>query len=295
MVPDGVWLGENWGKANMGATWADEQAGILAREQAMGRKFDFIHTQYDRSGWNPPSVDKLGWIHAHGSAAVVSWSPPYSITGVNLGAADGMLAQAARHFENYPFPVMLRLWWEFDNTAGFPWACGYTADIGANFIKAWQRAVNLMHPLAPNLGFWWCPCEGSDRAGVNKSYPGDTYVDWVGSDIYNKGDRDLSQYSTPLHAGWATFEECAMYGPQSQYALWSGRKPFVVGELGCRDDTRKADWFRQIPGALAKAPNLAGLSMFDQDITALEGDNWMVDFGPGDPLAGFVDMAKALA
>jgi hypothetical protein len=117
-------------------------------------------------------------------------------------------------------------------------------------------------------------------------------VDWVGSDIYNGGD---GNWNTPLHQGWASFQECALYpNPPgaSQYSLWSPKKPFVAGEVGCTPDARKGDWFRAIPAALKTAPNYCGISFFDQDVSGLEGPtaNWFVDTST-DSYAGFKQMA----
>ncbi len=295
---------ENYGY--IGDTWPIKQAKIAEREQAIGRRFDAIHVQY-WSGGQTNGVAGLDqadinnnmpqWIHDRGQHVCVTWSPPYSIADVNAGKADQVFTVAANHFGSYGFPIMLRLWWEFDNTSGFPWACGKSASIGSPFVAAWRRVVGIFQAAgASNVGFWWCPLEGSpDRPGINASYPGDTYVDWVGSDVYNGGD---GNWNTPLHSGWASFAECALYtgaSVPSQYSLWSGRKPFVIGELGCRADPRKGDWWRQIPAALQTAPHMVGLSIFDQDVSKAEpGNNWLIDTS-ADSLAGFREMAVGLA
>ncbi len=70
----------------------------------------------------------------------------------------------------------------------------------------------------------------------------------------------------------------------------------MIGELGCTPDARKGDWFRAIPAALKTAPNMVGLSFFDQNVSSIEGSaaNWMVD-SSADSFAGFKQMAQALA
>ncbi len=292
---------ENWGQP--GKTWADQQAATVARETFIGRKFDGVHIQYwsggsylGVAGIDGADVNRHAeqWIHDRGQFPVVTWAPPVTIAQVNQGAADAVFGVAADLWKAMPFTVMLRPFWEFDGDQGFPWSCGHSASIGAPFVSAWRRMVDVFKAHgANNVGFFWNPLEGGDRAGVNQSYPGDAYVDWVGSDVYNGGD---GSWSTPLHQGWASFAECALYGAQSQYALWSPKKPFVVGELGCTPDARKGDWFRAIPAALKTAPNMVGLSMFDQDVSGLEGAvaNWFVDTS-ADSYAGFKQMAQALA
>ncbi len=307
---------ENYGY--IGDTWPIKQAKIAEREQAIGRMFDAIHVQYWSGGTTVgvAGIDQADinnnmpqWIHDRGQHCCVTWSPPYSIADVNAGKADQVFTVAANHFGSYGFPIMLRLWWEFDNTAGFKWSVGGTPNIGSPFVAAWRRVVSIFQAAgATNVGFWWCPLEGSpDRPGINASYPGDTYVDWVGSDVYNGGDtydeNGNKKWSSPLYAWWASFADCALYKKDdprnaehvtSQYDLWSARKPFVIGELGCRADPRKGDWWRNIPLALQTAPHMVGLSIFDQDVSKAEpGNDWLVDTS-ADSLAGFKQMAQAL-
>ncbi len=295
----------NWGQP--GKTWSDQQAAIASREAFIGRRFDGIHIQYwsggsylGVAGIDGADVNRHAeqWVHDRGQIVCVTWAPPMSIAQVNAGNADAVFGVAADLWKAMPFTVMLRPFWEFDGEAGFPWSCGNSADIGANFVTAWRRMVGIFQSHgASNVGFWWCPLEGSpDRPGINASYPGDAYVDWVGSDIYNGGD---GNWNTPLHGGWASFEECTFYSPPiagSQYSLRSPTKPFVIGELGCtKDATRQGDWYRAIPAVLATKPNMTGISFFDQDVSGLEGStaNWFVDSSP-DAYAGFKTMALAM-
>jgi hypothetical protein len=300
----------------VGQTWEMAKAAVQRRELDMGRKFDGIEFQYWGGGTyqgqsncidtSEINEQREQWIQAHGAMPIISWSPYRSIAEINSGAVDACIAAAAAHFKQDGFPVMIRLWWEFDNTAGFPWSVGQTSNIGAPFIAAWRRVVGIFRQQgATNVGFWWTPLEGSpDRAGINSSYPGDAYVDWVGSDVYNTClVGETSCWSSPLHSGWATFADAAAYtvsGGSNQYDLWSQRKPFVYGEVGVAYDpaakTLKGDWFRAIPGTFkTKLPLAVGLSFFDQDVSALEGarSNWLVDYPTSTPdvYAGFKQMA----
>ena len=188
-----------------------------------------------------------------------------------------------------------------------PWAGnGYVNSCGGPFIAAWQRMVNIFKANgATNVGFWWVPEEGVTRSCINVSYPGDTYVDWVGSDWYNVclvGRTD--QWCTPLHSGWAQFGELFNYTGlgstiPSQHSLWGPRKPFVVAETGSWYDanypSHKGDWYRNIPAAARNMLYLRGIQFFDKDVTAAEGalNNFRVDYPTSNPsvYAGY----KALA
>lgn len=297
----------------IGVSWPQKQAGIVAREAQIGRRFDGLHVQYsgNETYLGVPNCISPGdvanrmeqWVHDHGASPCSTWSPSRSCADVNAGNFDQGIRNVANHFKAYGFPVMIRLWHEFDNPN-----LVYTPKTGPDFIAAWQRVVRLFKEQgATNAGFWWCPNEGYVRKTVNASYPGDAYVDWVGSDWYNWCAHNSSGcYSTPMHAGPATFAEVFDYPPNtvpgetSQHDLWGPKKPFVVAETGTILDPSapsswKGDWFRAIPAAAKQMSFLRGISFYDQDVSSAEGPaaNFRVDapaINP-DPLAGF----KALA
>ena len=149
----------------------------------------------------------------------------------------------------------------------------------------------------------WCPTEGEvDRTKLAAYYPGDNFVDWVGSDWYNTPPG----YSTPLHDGWASFAELFHYdalgasipSKYTQYAFGRG-KPFMVGETSTLPGAvgQKGQWFRDVPAALAAMPNCVGVSFYDCDVTGVGDKDWRVDQPTSDPsnLAGFVAMALSPA
>jgi len=292
------------------------QAGVLQREQDMGRKFDGIGFQYGASdSWGgvygmtdptyfTPRIEQ--WVHDNGSFPAITWTPNYTIAQMNNGAADAIWAKAANYWKTYSFPIMLRPFMEFDNPvlayAAVPDAAnGNVNSCGAPFIAAWQRMVRVFQQNgATNVGFWWTPEEGVTRTCVNISYPGDAYVDWVGSDWYNTClVGNTNQWCTPLHSGWASFAEIFNYGSASQHALWGPRKPFVIGETATWYDSNypsyKGAWFAAIPAAAKNMLYLRGIEFYDQDVSSVEGalSNFRVDYPTSTTSAytGFKQMA----
>lgn len=302
-------------------TWAQKQAGIQSRQTFTGRKFDGIHLQYcgdcswggvygmeDPASYSPRmeqfSID-------NGSYTLISWQPDYTIADINNGAADAIYAKAANYWKTYaPNRIIIRPFIEFNlpskSSAVPSTSNGNINSCGAPFISAWQRMVNIFKQNgATNVGFWFTPDEGNNRQCVIDSYPGDAYVDWVGSDSYNRSAvGDTGSYSTPLHSGWATFGELFGYTgtcadgntcPPSQHDLFGPKKPFVVGEVGTIYDpnstTAKGDFFRTMASGAKTMKYLRGVSFFDQDVSAAEGSsaNWWVDYPTSnpDPYNGF--------
>ena len=66
------------------------------------------------------------WIHDNGSFPVITWTPEYTISQMNSGAADAIWAKAANYFKTYGFPIMLRPFVEFDGPfnaySAVPWS-----------------------------------------------------------------------------------------------------------------------------------------------------------------------------
>jgi hypothetical protein len=311
----GVLLIDMWG--GTGVTRNQFRSAIAAREGVMGRRFDGLHIHYGGEGTfrglkkcvAPDRIrDRdLQWVHDTGHLALVSWSPDRSMADVNAGLVDACFRVVARHLKSFRFPVMLRLWWEFDGS-WTPWS-----GTGRPFVRAWRRVVGIFSKAgATNVGFWWCPNERARTAAqspaIDSSYPGDAYVDWVGADIYNWETVGGGGYSTPLHPGWAEFWELFDYVGQgadgtrysSMHDAYGARKPFVIGETGTVYDpnatsTKKGDWFRDIPRAARSMEYLRGISFYDADVSAVEGErsNFRVDFPTSIPdvYDGFKQMA----
>jgi beta-mannanase len=228
------------------------------------------------------------WIHSLGAIPfVANWDAGSStdFAGIAAGHYDSAIDSSAKRFKNYGHRIMVRMFPEFDN---HPWN---TTD----FINAWRHVVSRFQADgATNVGFWWCPGEQADgggrRAQINASYPGDQYVDWVGSDSYN-GDTNTASSAT--RNGWTEFSwnfNYTLSGQPSMEQQWGPKKPFFVGETGSKYDTagvpsghtvdrnRKKNWFINVASAAAQMPYLIGVDFFDQDVHIFEsGNNWRVD------------------
>lgn len=276
-----------------GTEWPEAKKGIIDREERMGRKFDSIqiHVPADPNTGD----DKERWILSTGHSFVtVAWNPSYDIAAINSGALDQTFRAGARYWKQFsPSRVMIRSFTEFNlrdsvvrNSCGPP------------FTSAWQRMVKIFKEEgAVNVGFWWVPDEGNNRQCILDSYPGDAYVDWVGSDAYNwclPGSK--SCYSTPPSPGPATFEQVFNYSssalrslcpngpcPTSQHDSFGARKPFVIGETGTVLDpaanTFKQQFFDSVSPGAKNMKYLRGISFFDCDVSSVEGPrtNFRID------------------
>jgi hypothetical protein len=87
-------------------------------------------------------------------------------------------ALARNHLGN----TVLRVGWEFNGS----WSNWSAASSPTDFVAYWRRIVTAMRGVAPTLRFDWCPTLGLGALPTEQAWPGDAYVDYVGSDVYDQ-------------------------------------------------------------------------------------------------------------
>jgi hypothetical protein len=171
---------------------------------------------------------------------IYTWNPAYNndqltgqqcITDINTGKYDTYLHQEAQRARNDAYPIIIRFGPEFN---------GYWAGWGNNptaFVAAWQHVVNIFRQeSASNVRWFWCANYNSNPTirVFTSYYPGDSYVDYVGVDMYSN-----TQYNT-----WGTAEHQFTDPSGDVYDTYT-TKPFIIGEFGLTNaltDTQNAQW-----------------------------------------------------
>jgi hypothetical protein len=190
------------------------------------------------------------------------YGAPEQITprAIAQGAGDGYLLSLSARIVQSGAPVYIRLFPEMDNANNA--YCAFNQDGSprdashspASFRAAWRRVVLILRggPLAeldarlralglppvhgtnaaalprPPVAFLWVPQTGGlpDTAanGPQTYYPGDAYVDWVGTDFYSK---------FPNFGGLQRFysEHPGKPFVFGEWALWGGDDPGWVRQL----------------------------------------------------------------
>ncbi|MGA2520328.1 MAG: glycosyl hydrolase [Acidimicrobiales bacterium] len=179
----GIPLGDYGGEA--------DPAGIAAFAAATGTHPVFATDYLDKTD---------GWSAMDAAANVAAWShTPYRLVlGVSILPGTGTLAQGATGAYDQYFTVLgrtlvtddeanaiLRLGWEFNGT-WFPWSVG-TAAQAADFAAYWRQIVTTMRAVpGEKFQFLWNPNGPSPTSyTTSQAYPGDAYVDYVGTDDYD--------------------------------------------------------------------------------------------------------------
>ena len=175
--------------------------GVYAGEGDPGGVAAFAAATGTHPTYATDYLDKTdGWASMDAASNIKAWSSsPYRLAiGVPILPGVGTLAQGATGAYNQYFTVLgknlvayneanavLRLGWEF-NGNWFPWSVASTAD-AANFVGFWRQIVTTMRAVpGEKFKFLWNPNAPSPTTySPDQAYPGNAYVDYVGTDVYD--------------------------------------------------------------------------------------------------------------
>ncbi|HEY5024526.1 MAG TPA: glycosyl hydrolase [Acidimicrobiales bacterium] len=182
-VAQGLPLGDYAGQSN--------DFGVATFGLATGTVPSFATDYLDKTG---------GWAAMDGAAGVKAWSPTryHLVLGVPMLPGVGTLGAGATGAYNQYFTTLgqnlvgdheataiLRLGWEF-NGSWFPWSVA-TATDASNFVAYWRQIVTTLRAVpGQEFRFLWNPNAPSPtRYTPAQAYPGNAYVDYVGTDVYD--------------------------------------------------------------------------------------------------------------
>jgi hypothetical protein len=253
-TPDKVMLGSYLGLA--GKKGPESYA---LRRQQLGRDPRIVHLYYD---WGP-LPDTFSTPSQNG-VVLLSWGGTDYKT-INSGSADAMLGRSADAIVRYGKPIFIRWAWEM-NGDWFPWGGPKNGNNPDGYIAAWRHIHDLFVAHgASNVAWVWSPNAGSvpdePRNQINRYYPGDAFVDWVGISGYLGASEDPETLFGFINK---------TYGP---------RKPIMIGETGAleKGGSVKADWINELAAWIKEHPPIAALVWFDTDDDHGDGKNWRID------------------
>lgn len=260
------------------------QEPIRRVERSIGRKFAVDHRYYRWNQSLPSAYDKASY--RNGRLPFISWKPMRTDGSIIpwgeivSGSHDRWIAAQARRFRAFGAPMYLTFHHEPENDEEFG-----TPD---EFASAFAHIVRIFRETrVRNVAFVWTMMSWTfdERSGRNPMdwYPGDRYVDVVGTDGYNW---------FPMKAGaeWEPFQ--VIMAATMGFAKERGKPVFVV-EYGVMEDptdpNRKGSWFRSIVRAARDWPLLKGVIYFDE---VKGGWPWNSD-SSSVSLDGYADLATS--
>jgi hypothetical protein len=255
---------------------AYDSSGITHFEGQLGRKVAL--DQHFYSGLTSVGSDLTNSINnalANGRIPVITWDMGGTtplLASIIAGKYDAGIKAHANAFKQSGKKVFLR-WGAEMNGNWIPTIDGShnggSTSGPANFIKAWKHIHDLFVAQgATNVVWVWSPNSGSVPQQTwnnwKNYYPGDTYVDWVGMDGYN---RDPS----PWILAYDIYKDV--------YNDYKSLKPIMIGETGTVEEgdggTMKASWFTNSASTLQNSmPSVAGYVYFNSNTST---HAWRID------------------
>jgi mannan endo-1,4-beta-mannosidase len=225
-------------------------------------------------------------VAAKGSRLSITWEPwhsrkgtvdqpRYSLSSIIAGTHDHYIDSYARAVKRYPHPVNIRLMHEM-NGFWYPWARGVNGNKPGQYVRAWRHVHDRFARVGvTNVRWMWAPnAVFPGAAGLTGLYPGPAYVDRVGIDNYNWGDRTHDGVVTR----WRSFR--ALFQPTIRRLRHVTHRPVWISEVGSLNvGGSKAAWISQMFSTLRNSGDIAGVMWFDIDDTNHRAD-WRIENQP---------------
>ncbi len=242
---------------------------LLRVESQIGRTLAVDH-QYYR--WDDPiptahqswdvaagRIPYIAWNAKRNNGTAVSWSQ------IASGAEDAWITTRADALKAFGSPIYLTFHHEPEDDVP---ALGTATD----FTAAWRHIVDVFRARGvTNVTMVWTLMSWTFTQGrADTYYPGDTYVDVVGTDGYNWNPGKPK-------TNWRSFDW--VMAPTRSFAVAHG-KPVIVAEYGVQEDPavagRKAQWFRDALVTLRQWPEVIAITYYDSPIIY----QWWTDTTP---------------
>jgi hypothetical protein len=221
-----------------------KQLSMVLWYQGMAKGRDFLEIQKHRE--NHLTKDYNGVRHLS-----IGWLPK-ELKPLATGGYDEFFT---KYFKDSVDPAILKgmndpIWIRPMNEFNGGWV-PYGLD-PVTFRKAWRRMYNIAEQLgaASHHIFVWSPnylsFPDKDWNKMEKYYPGDQYVDWVGISSYPPGKKAAKSEDMryPIENIKEAYEKYAHY------------KPFMISEGGFSDDIDPVRWVREWFEFKTKRPNV---------------------------------------
>lgn len=263
-------------------------ARIKQVESRVGRTFNLVYRFHDVEDTIPSALEKqsvaAGKIlhltidsrdYSSTDTAAVSW------TDVAAGNYDSSLTTEAKGIASLHVPVFVT----FDHEANL----SRRQQLGspADFVAAWRHVHNLFGQAGASNAVWTWVMAGAadnlDRAAA--LWPGNSYVDWIGWDVYNgsgcSSNRiDPSKFRTFAESMGVFFSWLQHTGPTVGIDI---RKPLMISEAASivypTAPNLTASWYAAIPSVLKAHPQVKAITLWDNQ-GSTSGCNYTFDSVP---------------
>jgi len=208
--------------AYLGCGSQDSSCILPASFNAISGKPHYCFSRYIDAGndndlLNPSHWQWVDTLSAIGAKPVFFLMPFGGLSNYYNGARDASLGRFADSCANFNGPVYIVFGHEMNGS----WNPFGTA---SDYVSAFQHVSSLMRGTAQNIRFCWVPIQAYGQNPYLPYYPGDSYVDWVGLNLYDRDyDENNQFFDNQLDAAISYLN---FYHDFSEVK----NKPFIIGE-----------------------------------------------------------------
>jgi hypothetical protein len=272
---DGIWSLDRTGSA------ASYTSALKYAETARGRLSDLnMSAQYNAKWTDLTGVQILQFLNDYNAPVSILMLPPWPEGQGDWGSAangsyDSYYKQLGANIASIRpnAKTVLRLGWEF-NGSWYDWSVikapgGSAAARATNFINGWHHIADNVRAgaggQAKNILFDFSTSSTDDYNGngnVYNLYPGDSYVDVIGMDIYDSGKVTTSDTTPGFNAEMTTgYNFAVQHGKMLSFDEWGMHDTHNGNDGGDNPHFINAmfTWFR------AHKSNLAWEQYFQDD------------------------------
>ncbi len=251
---------------------ASDAAALKATQEMIGGKLAVIQIfMNDTEGGFPTS--RCNNIVNNGSIPLVTLGMNTTSNGgvsvITNGVSDAYLRTWAKGAKAFGKEIWFRPLHEM-NGNWYPWGGSYGSNTPAQVVAAYKHIHDIfVAEGATNVKFVWSPngesVPNTSANAIEKYWPGDAYVDYVGVDSYNAG-------TSASWSRWQTIDEC--FGPAYNSVVKLTAKPIFLAESSCSEKGGdKAAWIADTFAKFGtKYTQVVGVVWFNEKLT----EDWRV-------------------
>lgn len=233
--------------------------------QMVGKK----HVTYFKYvGYGKPfPMDWVQSVIELGGIPHIAWEPN---NGLDHVQNDEYLKQFSQDAGSVDWPLFIRFASEMNGT----W-CAYSGDPDT-YIEKWRLVHDSLEEDAPKAMMLWTVFTFPEEQ-IERYYPGDDYVDWVGVNLYN-----VVYHNNNLQQG--AMGEDPLRLLDFVYDTYSARKPIHITEYGVThytttDDSYYIDFAKEklsrlYGNLLSKYPRVKAITYFNVNNVDANNDVW---------------------
>ncbi|MGD0882565.1 MAG: hypothetical protein ABSB09_13440 [Acidimicrobiales bacterium] len=254
----GAFVAPHEGEVEAQSDARQELAQIGNFDGAIGRPLGLVHVYQPWA--TPVKVSTLAALASTGATPMIDWTCVSDASIVD-GSQDALITSYADALKAYGRPLFLRWFWEM-NLTNLSRTSGCLGTLGSTgYIEAWQHIWTIFQAQgATNVAFVWCPSING-TAYSSAYYPGDSYVNWIAWDGYDRKQNPAATTSQflPFYDYWVTHD-----------------KPLMIGETAATTDQQA--YLAQLASVLPVSfPQVRAVLYYD----SMSDSDWTLVNNPG--------------